>query len=81
MLMHPLVQRQSPADTLRNVFDLTPAETELARVLLQHGALADCIPATNKHRETLQTQLKALFAKTGAHRQSELIRRLQVAVD
>ncbi len=81
MFVHPFVQRQSPADTLRNVFELTPAETDLACALLQHGALADCIPVTNKHRETLRTQLKALFTKTGTHRQSELIRRLNVAVD
>ncbi|MDP1699010.1 MAG: helix-turn-helix transcriptional regulator [Xanthomonadaceae bacterium] len=81
LFVRPLVQCPSSADALRHVFGLTPAETDLACALLQHGALADCGPAMNKQRETLRTHLKGLFAKTETHRQSELIRRLQAAAD
>lgn len=80
MLVQPLVHAQPPADALRHLFGLTPAETALACELLQHGSLADCVLVTNKSRETLRTHLKALFAKTETHRQSELIRRLQASI-
>lgn len=80
LFVQPLVHAQPPADALRHLFGLTPAETELACELLQHGSLADCVPVTNKSRETLRSHLKALFAKTETHRQSELIRRLQATV-
>lgn len=81
MFVQPLVHAQRPADALRHLFGLTPAETELACTLLQHGSLAACVPVTTKSRETLRTHLKALFAKTETHRQSELIQRLQSAVN
>lgn len=81
LFVRPLVRYPSSADALRHVFGLTPAETDLACALLQHGALADCGAALNKQRETLRTHLKGLFAKTETHRQSELIRRLQAAAE
>lgn len=81
LFARPLVQFPTSAKTLRHVFGLTPAETDLACALLQHGALADCGTPLNRQRETLRTHLKGLFAKTETHRQSELIRRLQAAGD
>ncbi|MDP1699022.1 MAG: PAS domain-containing protein [Xanthomonadaceae bacterium] len=81
LFVQPLAHAQPPADALRHLFGLTAAETELACALVQHGALADCIPAMRKNRETLRSHLKALFAKTETHRQAELIRRLQAAVN
>ncbi|HRN62300.1 MAG TPA: hypothetical protein PK743_03115 [Luteimonas sp.] len=68
---------QVPADTLRQAFNLTSAEALLAQALLRHRSLAACRDALGKSHETLRTQLKALFAKTGTRQQSELVQLLQ----
>ena len=62
------------------MFGLTPAEAELARLLLQCGSLGACAEKLGKSHETVRTQLKALFAKTETHHQAELIRRLVAAM-
>lgn len=81
LLVHPL-STHAPAskDMLRGIFGLTPAEAELADVLLQHGSLNGCADKLGKSHETLRTQLKALFAKTETHHQAELIRRLEASL-
>lgn len=81
LLVHPLCAH-APAtkDMLRHIFGLTPAEAELADVLLQHGSLDGCADTLGKSHETLRTQLKALFAKTETHHQAELIRRLDASL-
>lgn len=81
LLVHLLcTHAPGPKDALRQIFGLTPAEAELADVLLQHGSLDGCADALGKSHETLRTQLKALFAKTETHHQSELIRRLEASL-
>ena len=80
LLVHPLCAHAGPRDVLREVFGLTPAEAELADVLLQHGSLDGCASKLGKSHETLRTQLKALFAKTETHHQAELIRRLDASL-
>jgi DNA-binding CsgD family transcriptional regulator len=81
LLVHPLCSHSpGPKDMLRHVFGLTPAEAELADVLLQHGSLDGCASTLGKSHETLRTQLKALFAKTETHHQAELIRRLEASL-
>ena len=81
LLLHPLAaSATTPERTLRDVFDLTAAEAELAQLLLRHGSLAGCAAKLGKSHETLRTQLKALFAKTETHHQADLIRRLVAAV-
>lgn len=69
----------APREVLRQVFQLTMAEADLACCLLQHGSLAACRDALGKSHETLRTQLKMLFAKTDTCRQAELLQRLQSA--
>ena len=77
LLVHPLAAAvATPAHLLCDVFGLTPAEAELADMLLQHGSLTGCADKLGKSHETLRTQLKALFAKTETHHQADLIRRL-----
>jgi DNA-binding CsgD family transcriptional regulator len=56
-----------PAAIVANTFRLTPSEAKLACIIAR-GAPPD-IPA----RETARNQLKAIFAKTDTHRQSELV--------
>ena len=80
LLVHPLAASQAAlVPSLRHVFGLTPAEAELAEMLLHQGSLAGCANKLGKSHETLRTQLKALFAKTETHNQAELIRRLVAA--
>jgi DNA-binding CsgD family transcriptional regulator len=58
---------------LRGLYRFTAAEALLASELLAHRTLDDISDARGVGRETLRTQLKELFRKTGTHRQSELI--------
>jgi DNA-binding CsgD family transcriptional regulator len=69
-----LEKRVRPAEgDLRACFDLTAAEASLA---MRMAGGEDLIAICNKSgiaRETARAQLKSIFAKTGAHRQSELV--------
>ncbi len=77
LLVHPLAASSvASPQSWCEVFGLTPAEAELAEMLLRHGSLAGCADKLGKSHETLRTQLKALFAKTETHHQADLIRRL-----
>ena len=58
---------------LRRLFGLTPAEERLGRQLANGLSLIDAADASRITRETVRVQLKAIFAKTGTHRQSDLI--------
>jgi DNA-binding CsgD family transcriptional regulator len=58
---------------LQIVFSLTPAETRLAEHLMQGESLTRIAERLRLSRETLKTQLRSLFDKTGTHRQSELV--------
>jgi PAS domain-containing protein len=81
VFVHSLVHARPSTAVLRHIFALTPAEAELACALLQHGSLAGCVGTQGKRRETLRTQLKALFAKTETRGQADLIRRLEAALN
>jgi len=66
--------RLAPAiDTLRTVLDLTPAEARLAIALQSGDDIAAASTRLNISAETARKQLKAIFAKTGVRRQSDLI--------
>ena len=65
---------QPAAEVLRRLFGLTPTLARLAEALASGKTL---IEYASEHEVTLGTarqQLKELFARTGTHRQSELIR-------
>jgi DNA-binding CsgD family transcriptional regulator len=63
----------STADALRRAFDMTAAEAAVAELL----ALGHDVSAIASRRgvgvETIRSQLKAAFQKTGTHRQAELV--------
>lgn len=65
----------------RETFGLTSAEADLAAILLDLGSLSACRLRLEKSYETMRTQLRALFAKTGTTCQAELIRTLQLVSD
>ena len=58
---------------LRQLFDLTHSEARLAVRLATGEAFSTAAMALGIGRETARTHLRALFAKTGTHRQAELV--------
>jgi len=58
---------------LQIVFGLTPAETRLAVYLVAGKSLVEISAYLHLSRETIKSQLRSLFEKTGTHRQGELI--------
>jgi DNA-binding CsgD family transcriptional regulator len=61
------------SDLLRDRFQLTPAEAALAAQLAQGAALADAARLLGIAYNTARSHLRAIFAKTGTHRQVELV--------
>ena len=62
-----------PAAILAKTFRLTPSEAKLACIIAR-GAPPDIAARELKiSQETARNQLKAVFAKTNTHRQSELV--------
>ena len=64
------------ADLLGGLFDLTPAESRLARAIAGGATVQDYARGAAISVETVRTQLKAIMVKTGTHRQSDLVRLL-----
>lgn len=62
------------ASSLRALFDLTPREAELVTLLVGGLTLAAAADRLGLRRETVRSRVKDIFAKTGTHRQSELVR-------
>ncbi|MET3590950.1 DNA-binding CsgD family transcriptional regulator [Mesorhizobium shonense] len=68
-----LVGQQSPsARLLRQAFHLTAAEARLASSLTTGDGIKAASARLAIGRETARTQLRAILAKTGTHRQAEL---------
>jgi DNA-binding CsgD family transcriptional regulator/PAS domain-containing protein len=57
---------------LQQAFNLTPAEARLAAQIAAGRSLPEIARADGTSHETLRSQLKAVFAKTGTARQAEL---------
>lgn len=72
-LRDPEAQTRPMPETLASLYRLTPAEARLATNLLANQTLEEIAAGRHLSRETLRTQLKELFRKTGTSRQSELI--------
>ena len=70
------VYRKLPVDNLRALYGLTPAEAQLASALAVGKTLAECSADRRVSINTTKTQLNALLAKTGLHRQVDLVRLL-----
>ncbi len=61
------------ANVLSKAFNLSPAEARLAVIIAKGVSLQQAAKELGIARETARNQLKAAFAKTGTHRQGELI--------
>lgn len=60
-------------ELLRELFSLTAAEAALAVFLAGGGRLREFAASRGVSHETARSQLRALMAKSGVHRQSELV--------
>lgn len=67
------------SDILRDRFQLTRAEAALAVHLAQGAMLADAATALDITYNTARSHLRAIFAKTGTHRQVELVTLLRAS--
>jgi DNA-binding CsgD family transcriptional regulator len=76
----PEIGSRSHELVLRRVFGLTPAECLLAAALMRGESLKLHADRSGVTRETVRSQLKAIFEKTGTHRQGELIATLMSCV-
>jgi DNA-binding CsgD family transcriptional regulator len=63
-------------ELLSAVHGLTPAEGRLAVALVEGGGLGEVAARLRTSRNTVKSQLQGIFQKTGARRQSELVRLL-----
>lgn len=61
------------AEVLQGLFDLTPAESNVARAIAEGKAIDAIAAASGLSRETIRSQLAAVFGKTGMSRQAELV--------
>jgi DNA-binding CsgD family transcriptional regulator len=64
---------QSQASVVAETFGLTPAETRVASIMAAGISIERAADQLGLSRETVRNHLKAVFAKTATHRQSELV--------
>lgn len=72
----PALRPELQAEALIRIFDLTPAETRLAKLLSQGKSLDESADELGVTKNTVHSQLAAIFQKTGTRRQMELVRLL-----
>lgn len=58
---------------LAGLFDLTPAEARVARGLIEGASVSEIASRHALAESTIRNQLRGVFSKTGASRQSELV--------
>lgn len=68
------------ADVVALLFGLTPSEAALATLLAQGADLDEAAEQLEIRRNTARSHLQSIFAKTGANRQSELVRTILSSV-
>jgi DNA-binding CsgD family transcriptional regulator len=73
VVLDPDAHPTAPEEALRVAFGLTTAEARLAARLGSGESLEEAADGLGITKETARSHLKAVFGKTGAHRQSELV--------
>ena len=74
LLTDPDHAPETPAQLLRRVYGLTRKEAQLALALAGGASLADAAESLRIAEGTARCHLAAIFARTGIHRQAELVR-------
>ena len=72
-IVDPEHRRELPVERLTQVFGLTPAEARVAAALSQGDRLEEIAASGGVTVGTMRSQLKAIFAKTGATTQAVLV--------
>ena len=73
LVLTPVTAPHAPdAALIRGLFDLTPNEARVARGIAQRLTIDEIAARCGVDRETIRTQIKAVFAKTGTSRQAEV---------
>jgi DNA-binding CsgD family transcriptional regulator len=75
-IVDPDGQFDTPVQMLTELFGLSRAEARLAALLLKDRSLRQAAEELDVSLNTIRTQLRKLFEKTGSNRQSALIRTL-----
>jgi DNA-binding CsgD family transcriptional regulator len=65
-----------PAKVLEALFDLTPAAARVAALIASGNTIPEAATTLSIKTDTVRVHLKAVYAKTGVHRQAELARLL-----
>lgn len=73
----PLLSTAPERAALEAAFGLTPAEARVAQRLAQGLSIAEIAETHGVVQNTVRTQVKSIFSKTGRRRQSELVRLIQ----
>lgn len=74
LVVMPVTAPTAPlTEVLNGLFDLTAAEARVARSLTAGGSVNTISDEFGLARETIRGSLKAIFAKTGTHSQSDLV--------
>jgi DNA-binding CsgD family transcriptional regulator len=66
--------RECRRASFSRAYGLTESEQQLTELLMRGLTLKDIADARQVSFETIRTQLKSVFAKTGTNRQADLIR-------
>jgi DNA-binding CsgD family transcriptional regulator len=76
-----VVPNSSPApELLQALFDLSPAEARIASQLTDGRSIEQIALLNGLSHNTIRTQLKSVFSKTGVQRQAELVSLLGVTI-
>lgn len=73
---NPMARRMLPAHTLGLLFGLSPAEARLAEALVQGFSPGEYAASAGVSLNTVRTQIRSLFDKTGCRRLAELVKLL-----
>lgn len=77
LVLHPLDSDPSTLEpVLVRLYGLTAAECRVAAKLLELESIYLVAASLNRSEETIRSQIKAVFAKTGTHSQAQLLKLL-----
>jgi DNA-binding CsgD family transcriptional regulator len=77
LFLTPITQQRSPGpELLQALFDLTPAEARITSLLIDGNSVDSISKMQSVSLNTVRTQLKSVFMKTGVDRQIDLVRLL-----
>jgi DNA-binding CsgD family transcriptional regulator len=67
-------QATMPGELLQSLFDLTPAEANIAKLIGEGKTISNVSVGLSIQESTVRVHLKSIFSKTGVKRQSDLVR-------